>query len=212
MGGTASVPRDSSQRLKVIGAGYSRTGTSTMQLALEKLLDGPVMHGGTQILTREDGTQGAPRTLLICVTNPVSHEAFNKKWVQAYESKARGDVEQTRKLVSQLMAGFVGCADMPAIHFIPEILHLYPDAKVVLVTRDPDRWCDSVRVVARPSAQGWLWLAMWPVPGWRWFPRLVYWFSAAAKVTAGVKPGDPDMEVSPGECCMRTLAETSGIA
>lgn len=27
----------------------------TMQLALEKLLDGPVMHGGTQILTREDG-------------------------------------------------------------------------------------------------------------------------------------------------------------
>ncbi len=26
-----------------------------MQLALEKLLDGPVLHGGTQILTREDG-------------------------------------------------------------------------------------------------------------------------------------------------------------
>ena len=55
MGGTPSVPRDSSQKLKVIGAGYSRTGTVSMQLALEKLLDGPVMHGGTHVLSREDG-------------------------------------------------------------------------------------------------------------------------------------------------------------
>jgi hypothetical protein len=64
MGGTPSVPRDSSQRLKVIGAGYSRTGTTTMQLALEKLLDGPVMHGGTNILNREDGKLIPRRTLM----------------------------------------------------------------------------------------------------------------------------------------------------
>lgn len=64
MGGTPSVPRDSSQRLKVIGAGYSRTGTTTMQLALEKLLDGPVMHGGTHILNREDGKLITARTLM----------------------------------------------------------------------------------------------------------------------------------------------------
>lgn len=55
MGGVPSIPTDPSRKLQVIGAGYSRTGTMTMQLALEKLLDGPVMHGGTQILTREDG-------------------------------------------------------------------------------------------------------------------------------------------------------------
>ena len=55
MGGVPSIPTDPSRKLQVIGAGYSRTGTVTMQLALDKLLDGPVMHGGTQILAREDG-------------------------------------------------------------------------------------------------------------------------------------------------------------
>ena len=55
MGGVPSIPTDPSRELRVIGAGYSRTGTVTMQMALEKLLDGPVCHGGTQILGREDG-------------------------------------------------------------------------------------------------------------------------------------------------------------
>lgn len=55
MGGNASKPTDLSRSLKVIGAGYSRTGTLSMALALEKLLDGPVMHGGSQFLGREDG-------------------------------------------------------------------------------------------------------------------------------------------------------------
>jgi hypothetical protein len=56
MGGIPSVPRDRTRTLKVIGAGYSRTGTLSMAMALERLLDGPVMHGGSQLLGREDGT------------------------------------------------------------------------------------------------------------------------------------------------------------
>lgn len=60
MGGAPSVPTDPSRRIQVIGAGYSRTGTVSLQLALEKLLDGPVMHGGTQVLHREDGKFGHP--------------------------------------------------------------------------------------------------------------------------------------------------------
>ncbi len=55
MGASPSIPRDRTRQLEVIGAGYGRTGTSTISMALEKLLDGPVMHGGTQILAREDG-------------------------------------------------------------------------------------------------------------------------------------------------------------
>ena len=55
MGGTPLVAGDTTQSLKVIGAGFPRTGTVTMQLAREKLLDGPVMHGGTHILSRDDG-------------------------------------------------------------------------------------------------------------------------------------------------------------
>jgi len=55
MGGNPSIPTDPNRTLSVIGAGYSRTGTVTLQLALETLLKGPVLHGGTQILCREDG-------------------------------------------------------------------------------------------------------------------------------------------------------------
>lgn len=55
MGAAPSVPQDRSRTLQVIGAGYSRTGTLSMAFALERLLDGPVMHGGSQLLGREDG-------------------------------------------------------------------------------------------------------------------------------------------------------------
>ena len=39
---------------RVIGAGLSRTGTLSFTVALEKLLMGPVCHGGTVILAREE--------------------------------------------------------------------------------------------------------------------------------------------------------------
>lgn len=55
MGGVASIPTDPSRKIQVISAGYSRTGTVSMSLALAKLVDGPVLHGGTQILLRDDG-------------------------------------------------------------------------------------------------------------------------------------------------------------
>lgn len=55
MGGVPSLPTDRTQRIQVIGAGYSRTGTLSMCMALETLLGGPVMHGGTHLFGREDG-------------------------------------------------------------------------------------------------------------------------------------------------------------
>jgi Sulfotransferase domain len=69
MGGVPSVPKDSTRPLKVIGAGYSRTGTLSMALALEKLLDGPVMHGGSQLLAREDGMIDPALLVALCISN-----------------------------------------------------------------------------------------------------------------------------------------------
>lgn len=77
MGGVPSIPRDSSRKLEVIGAGFSRTGTVSMQLALEKLLDGAVMHGGTHILSREDGKVSEPhqfRSILLMILNSLRQE------------------------------------------------------------------------------------------------------------------------------------------
>lgn len=55
MGGVASIPTDASKKMQVISAGYSRTGTVSMSMALDILLGGPILHGGTQILVRDDG-------------------------------------------------------------------------------------------------------------------------------------------------------------
>lgn len=105
MGGVASVPTDS-RDVQVISAGYSRTGTVSMSLALDKLLDGPILHGGTQILVRGDD---------YCST-----------WIKAYEARNAGDKEATLKFVHKATAGFVATADLPPADFIPEMMEIYP--------------------------------------------------------------------------------------
>ena len=60
MGGIPSKP-DPTKSMQVIGAGFPRTGTNSVQLALELLLDGPVHHGGTHILA------GSPGELFPCL-------------------------------------------------------------------------------------------------------------------------------------------------
>jgi len=72
MGAVPSVPRDRSRKLQVIGAGYGRTGTTAISLAIEKLYEGPVMHGGTQMIGREDGECSDIDTCPRC-TNAVAH-------------------------------------------------------------------------------------------------------------------------------------------
>ncbi|RWA03031.1 hypothetical protein EKO27_g12074 [Xylaria grammica] len=168
MGGVPSVPRDPSRKVQVICAGYARTGTSTMALAVEHLLNGPFLHGGTQVLNRED--------------------AYCKKWVQVYEAKKSGDRELTLKLLREVTAGFVGVADMPPLDFIPELMELYPEAKVVLVERDPDRWLESLMVVSKASNKPWLPYLVWVVPGWRWFPSLVRHYGESAKRVMQLEP------------------------
>ncbi|KAL8303332.1 hypothetical protein RB597_005107 [Gaeumannomyces tritici] len=165
MGGNPSKPVPG-KKLQVIAAGYSRTGTVAMQLALEKLLSGPVLHGGTAILGRED--------------------AHCRLWVEAYKAKRAGDFGKTCELVRQLTDGFVGVADMPPLDFVPELLAVYPDARVVLTTRDPDSWLQSIRPVAANSSLWWLPYPMVLVPGWRWFPTLSREFGTSTKIYLGL--------------------------
>ena len=51
----SKAPTDLSRSIQVIGAGFSRTGTVSFTLALEKLLKGPVCHSGSASLVREEG-------------------------------------------------------------------------------------------------------------------------------------------------------------
>ncbi|KAF2256708.1 hypothetical protein BU26DRAFT_473168 [Trematosphaeria pertusa] len=160
MGGVASVPTDRSRTLKVIGAGYSRTGTVSMAMALEKILEGPVMHGGTQLFGREDAKP--------------SLAAYVKLWSQVFA--ARHDKPRLLKLLREATAGFVAITDAPGNCFVEELLELYPDAEVVCVRRDPEKWWKSWSSVSMQAEPGWLAWFLAPVPGKRWFPRIVVQF------------------------------------
>ncbi|KAL6806999.1 P-loop containing nucleoside triphosphate hydrolase protein [Trichoderma sp. SZMC 28013] len=153
MGGVPSIPTDRTRTVQVIGAGYSRTGTVSMALALERLLGEPVMHGGTQLFGRED--------------------AYVKLWCDVFANRNNKPVFM--KLLREATAGFAAVTDVPTNAFIAELVELYPDAKVVLVTRDPDRWFNSMQTLLRDGygSMSVLKTILWPCPGWRWAPT---WF------------------------------------
>lgn len=54
--------------------------------------------------------------------------------------------------------------------FIPELCELYPDAKVICVERDKVKWWNSMKPVVDTGTARWLFVLLWPVPGWRWIP------------------------------------------
>ncbi|ETS73814.1 hypothetical protein PFICI_14760 [Pestalotiopsis fici W106-1] len=189
MGGTASKP-DYTRNFEVLGAGFSRTGTLSLQIALEKLLQGPVVHGATGLLTRP--------------------ESFIKNWVLITRAKADGDRELSLKLLRENMAGFVGGTDVPIVCVVPELVDLYPDMKVVLVTRDPDTWWRSFGNILDMSTAWYIPVLASISPTLRWWiPFYVEWKRNASDLIreAGGQPGvfGPQLLVAHEEMVKRTV-------
>ncbi|KAF3025085.1 hypothetical protein E8E14_014542 [Neopestalotiopsis sp. 37M] len=189
MGGTASKP-DYARKFEVLGAGYSRTGTLSLQLALEKLLNGPVVHGATGLLTRP--------------------ESWIKNWVLITRAKADGDRELSLKLLKENMAGYVGGTDVPIVCVVPELVELYPDMKVVLVTRDPETWWRSFGNILDMSTAWYIPVltAISPTLRW-WTPFNVEWKRNASELIheAGGQPGvyGPQLLIAHEEMVRRTV-------
>lgn len=108
--------------LKVIGAGFGRTGTLSLKLALEKL-------------------------------------GFDKCYHMMEVFEHRDHLSQWSKLQAgqtidfdQLFEGYQASVDWPSCNFWREQLANYPDARVILSTRDPERWYDSVMNTIYPSS------------------------------------------------------------
>jgi hypothetical protein len=81
------------------------------------------------------------------------------------------------KLLREATAGFVAITDAPGNCFIAELLGLYPDAEVVCVRRNPVKWWKSWEPVTEQAGAGFLNWFLAPVPGKRWYPKLVARFS-----------------------------------
>jgi hypothetical protein len=101
--------------LEVIGAGFGRTGTMSLRVALEELGFGPCYH--------------------------MSEVFENPGHVEEWEAAAQGKPIDWEELFS----GYRATVDWPGAAFYEELIERYPDAKVILTVRDPDRWYESAR-------------------------------------------------------------------
>lgn len=114
----------STRGLKVIGAGFGRTGTLSTKEALEELGFDPCYH----------------------MTEVFSHPEDIAYW----EAASRGESVNWHKLFERYQAA----VDWPACDFYEEIMKAYPDAKVLLTVRDPQRWYESVRSTIYQAGRG----------------------------------------------------------
>ena len=110
--------------LKVVGAGFGRTGTLSLKVALEKLGCGPCYHMA-EVFPRPE------------------HVAM---WHRlAFENAIDWD---------ELFGGFQATVDWPSARWWREIAAHYPDAKVLLSVRDPEAWYKSMSdTIAQPMRE-----------------------------------------------------------
>ncbi|NBC21441.1 MAG: sulfotransferase family protein [Alphaproteobacteria bacterium] len=99
--------------LKVIGAGYGRTGTLSMKAALEQL----------------GYTKCHHMTEVFASPGQVGH------WLAI----ARGETPDW----DEVFEGYQAAVDFPACIFWRELAEAYPDAKLILTERPAEKWYDS---------------------------------------------------------------------
>jgi hypothetical protein len=101
--------------MKVIGAGFGRTGTMSLKVALEQLGYGPCYH----------------------MVELFEHPNHVERW----EAAVRGEPVDWE----QMFAGYRATVDWPGAAFYKELVEVYPEAKVLLSVRDPERWYESTK-------------------------------------------------------------------
>lgn len=151
MGNQASVPSPGT-KLQVIGAGLPRTGTASFSEALRILLEAPVYHGGTQC------TMGQPAEM--------------RSWIKVlklFPFRADGDRKTALSLIRQRLNGYAAVTDSPGCGLVPELLELYPDAKVICTVRGAQAWEKSMAGVASASTKWFLRAVLLPLPTMRHF-------------------------------------------
>jgi hypothetical protein len=107
--------------LRIIGAGVGRTGTTSLKLALEKLLGARCYH----MLEIFERPQDIPR----------------------WQAAAEGRMPDWHALFD----GYAAAVDWPASAFWPEIHAAFPDAMIILSERDPDAWWRSASDTIFPA-------------------------------------------------------------
>ncbi|KJY00792.1 hypothetical protein TI39_contig312g00019 [Zymoseptoria brevis] len=143
----------SGAKLKVIGAGLPRTGTNSVCAALQILLDGPCYHSGVQYTYAAYDEKHIRTLIRVAAQYP-------------YTPDSRPHIEQELK---DLLDGFVATADPPLSLIYDVLLRLYPDAIVMVTTRDRDSWTRAMMEVLRIALP--VRFLYWWIPNLRWLPQ-----------------------------------------
>lgn len=120
--------------LQIIGAGFGRTGTTSLKIALEEL-------GFTKCYHMRE---------------LIAHPSHATVWLDAYEGK--------KVNWDSIFGGYRAILDWPGSYFYKELGVAYPDAKVVLSVRDPEKWYDSMLKTIHTESQSVPRWALWLVP------------------------------------------------
>lgn len=99
--------------LDVIGAGFGRTGTMSLKLALEQLGFGPCHH----------------------MMEVIAHPEQDRAWL----ALAQGATTDWRAILN----GYRAAVDWPSVFIWKELVAANPQAKVILTLRDPQSWYAS---------------------------------------------------------------------
>ena len=100
--------------LRVIGAGFGRTGTLSLKIALEELGFGPCHHM-KEVMKNRDQTE----------------------W---FLQASKGEKVDWQKVFEK----YESAVDWPAVAYYQELADEFPEAKIVLGIRDADAWYQSV--------------------------------------------------------------------
>ncbi len=99
--------------MQVVGAGLGRTGTLSLKQALEDLGFGPCYH----------------------MQEVMRRPSHVRRWLDYAET---GDAQW-----DELFDSFESGVDYPVANVWSELAEHYPEAKVILTVRDPERWWES---------------------------------------------------------------------
>ena len=105
--------------MKVICAGWGRTGTRSLKYALEYLNGQPSYHMQNILLSKSDA----------------------KKWHESIF------INNHKFNWEEIFNGYGACLDFPSCNYYKELMDAYPDAKVILTVRDSESWIKSWNVL-----------------------------------------------------------------
>jgi hypothetical protein len=109
--------------MRIIGAGWGRTGTASVKMALERLGAGPCLH----------------------MTEMWSHPKLAAAW-NRYRKGEPVDWQAE-------LAGWNATVDWPGATIWRELAMLWPSAPILLTVRDPRSWYESVRSTIHPATE-----------------------------------------------------------